>query len=427
MSRSTSDSKDSSLSSTPGTIPLPPRLRLLAATEVSQTELLQANESTLSAAAREQLLRGKQLLLQIKELSQARPPERLQQTLAMLSLAIRCVQERRISPLQIEEIRLVLDRVTHELNEQSQEQRREQVQRQRRELFAGWIEKAVHLAEWSLEPVRDLARELQREYHHHAPPLYWYDGLPTDPPLWAAAHGLNSAQVVLRMLVRANTTSTDLFNAIVAGLLHDAGMAHLPARVLSAQEGATSSTRQQWRQHPIWTADRVRPVLHPAEFEVAAAIAQHHERLDGSGYPQQLTRDQLGSLSRQLSVADSYAALCQPRPHRPAHSPRAALQLLLKDVQAGRLDESAVLLLLPWGLAPVGSVVELSDGTQAEVVAWGAGSGFGLDARPVLVRYPQRDRIPIVDLEQARQRHIVKVLTPQEIRDSFAWRETKAS
>jgi hypothetical protein len=103
------------------------------------------------------------------------------------------------------------------------------------------------------------------------------------------------------------------------------------------------------------------------------------------------------------------------------------LQLLLKEVQAGRLDESAVLLLLPWGLAPVGSIVELSDGTQAEVVAWGTGSGFGLDARPVLVRYPQRDRIPVVDLEQARQRHIIKVLTAQEIRDSFAWRETKAS
>lgn len=427
MSRSPSESKDSSQSSIPETIPLPPRLRLLAATEVSHSELSRANEANLPAAAREQLLRGKQLLLQIKELSQARPPERLQQTLAMLSLAIRCVQERRSSSQHLEEVRLVLDRVTHELNEQSQEQRRDQIQRQRRDSLAHWIEKAVHLADWSLEPVRELARELQREYHHHAPPLHWYEGLPSDPPLWAAAHGLNSAQTILRMLVRAKTTSVDLFNAVIAGLLHDAGMAHLPAKVLSAQEGAAPATRLQWRQHPLWTADRVRPVLHPAEFEVAAAIAQHHERLDGSGYPSQMARDQLGSLSRQLAVADSYAALCQPRPHRPAHSPRTALQLLLKEVQAGRLDESVVLLLLPWGLAPVGSIVELSDGTQAEVIAWGTGSGFGLDARPVLVRYPQRDRISLVDLEQARQRHIVKVLTPQEIRDSSHWLEIKAS
>src|SRR5207249_5531472 len=106
-----------------------------------------------------------------------------------LSLAIRSVQKRHLSSLQVEEIRLVLDRVTHELNEQSQQQRREQVQQQRSDLLAHWIEKAVHLAEWSLDPIRELAREMQREYHHHAPPLHWYEGLPKDPPLWAAAHG----------------------------------------------------------------------------------------------------------------------------------------------------------------------------------------------------------------------------------------------
>jgi response regulator RpfG family c-di-GMP phosphodiesterase len=408
MPRLPTDTSDPSKPSLPGTIPLPPRLRLVQPTQSSLPET-----GAISIGVREQLLRGKQLLLQLKELCRSGQSERLQQNLALLSLAMRSLQQLEQSPAQLEDLRTILDHLTHELNQQSQEQRRQQALHQRWEMLTEWIRLVTRESLWELDPVREIARQMQREYQHHAPALHWYAASPQHPSGWAAAHGLNSAQVLLRMMARPETLSQDLDNAVVAGLVHDVGMATLPVRLLAAQEPATPAARQQWRQHPVWTADHVRPALHPEEFEIAAAIAHHHERLDGSGYPLGIKSDQIGPLGRQLAAADAYAALCQSRPHRAALSPRAAIQIVLKEAAAGRLDTASVARLLPWGLAPVGSVVELSDGSLAEVAAWGTPPG--LEVRPVLAPYPRRDRQAAIDLGQARQRHIVRVLSQTDL------------
>ncbi len=392
---------DSSSEKTSSTLTMPPKLRLVSPTSYALLDE-QSDESRLQLGVREQLLRAKQLLMQLKALGQTPDTPGLQEHLAMLRLTIRSLEGEGLTHQHWRDVRMVLDVVTRHLNSRSAERRLEQHRLEQRNQLSDWFEVAIQQDVWPMEPLRELAQQLHRDFLFQASPLYWHEASPEDPYLWAAAHGLNTAQVLQRMLSPRHYTSGYRLNAILAGLLHDLGMTRLPAKVLSAQEPTSDANRQQWRSHAVWLAERLRSHLHPEEFDVAQAIAEHHERLDGSGYPQQLQMPTLHPLGRQLAVADTYAALCQPRPHRKAYSPREAVQLILQDARAGRLDDHASLALLPWARWPAGSEVELSDGSTGKIVAWHG----HLHSQPVIRIEHGHEPARIVDLEWACDRAI---------------------
>jgi DNA-binding CsgD family transcriptional regulator len=80
----------------------------------------------------------------------------------------------------------------------------------------------------------------------------------------------------------------------------------------------------------------------PALAPLGAIAVQHHERLDGSGYPRGLSGDAITPAGRILAAADCYHALTEMRPHRPACSPGEAAEVVRAEVAAGRLDGEAV-------------------------------------------------------------------------------------
>jgi HD-GYP domain-containing protein (c-di-GMP phosphodiesterase class II)/DNA-binding CsgD family transcriptional regulator len=125
-----------------------------------------------------------------------------------------------------------------------------------------------------------------------------------------------------------------------AGLLHDLGMIGVPGAVWAATQPWTLAQQERARTHPYLTERMLARV--PALAGVARCAAQHHERLDGSGYPHGLGRDALPMTSRVLAAADVHHGLREPRPHRAARSPDAAAAVLREEVRAGRLDGRAV-------------------------------------------------------------------------------------
>jgi HD-GYP domain-containing protein (c-di-GMP phosphodiesterase class II) len=80
----------------------------------------------------------------------------------------------------------------------------------------------------------------------------------------------------------------------------------------------------------------------PPLAPVAALAGKQRERLDGSGYPAGLAGDAIPPAARILAAADSYQAMLEPRPHRPARSASEAAAELRGDARAGRLDPEAV-------------------------------------------------------------------------------------
>src|SRR5207302_2281552 len=117
-----------------------------------------------------------------------------------------------------------------------------------------------------------------------------------------------------------------------------------------------------------------------------------------TGYPDGRRELQLTALPRLLAVGDVYAALCCPRPHRPARETRTALTDTLLLAEQGALDRYHAERLLQLSFYPVGSVVELADGAVGVVVATHMSRrDLTTPARPVvaLLTDSQGQRLPL--------------------------------
>ena len=125
-----------------------------------------------------------------------------------------------------------------------------------------------------------------------------------------------------------------------AGLLHDLGRVAVHPRVWTKPGPLTADEWEHVRLHPYHTER----VLSRSPFLSALApiAGAHHERLDGSGYHRGATGAELPFVARLLAAADTYHAMTEPRPHRPAHSPERAAEALAGEATTGRLDPDAV-------------------------------------------------------------------------------------
>jgi HD-GYP domain-containing protein (c-di-GMP phosphodiesterase class II)/DNA-binding CsgD family transcriptional regulator len=126
----------------------------------------------------------------------------------------------------------------------------------------------------------------------------------------------------------------------VAGHLHDLGRVGVSSRIWDKTKPLTTTERAQVELHP-WHTEQV--LSRVPELAVAARVAaQHHERLDGSGYHRGAAAAQLGVAARVLAAADRYRTLVEERPHRPALTALAAAASVRDDVRRGVLDPDAV-------------------------------------------------------------------------------------
>jgi HD-GYP domain-containing protein (c-di-GMP phosphodiesterase class II) len=125
-----------------------------------------------------------------------------------------------------------------------------------------------------------------------------------------------------------------------AGLVHDLGRLGVSNAVWDKVGELTAGEVERVRLHPYLT-DRMLAAS-PGLAALGATAVQHHERLDGSGYPRGLRAEALTAGGRVLAAADAYQAKLEPRPHRAAYSPEEAASWLGSEVSAGRLDADAV-------------------------------------------------------------------------------------
>jgi PAS domain S-box-containing protein/putative nucleotidyltransferase with HDIG domain len=115
----------------------------------------------------------------------------------------------------------------------------------------------------------------------------------------------------------------------VAGLVHDIGNVYVPSEILSKPSKLSEIEMMMIRTHPQAGYDVLRTVDFP--WPVAEIVLQHHERLDGSGYPRALSGEEICLDARILAVADVVEAMVSHRPYRPAHPKEVALDEILRN------------------------------------------------------------------------------------------------
>ncbi len=251
-------------------------------------------------------------------------------------------------------------------------------------------------------------------------PLRFLSAPPREPARFAAAHGLTVAQVLARLMLHG-PESVPVQTAVMAALVHDVGMVCVPAELLMKPGPLTDDERRLVEKHAAAGGPMVAQ-LWPGGGWPADAVTDHHERPDGTGYPMGRKDIQVAEAVRLLAVCDVYAALCCPRPHRAALDSRTALTETLLLAERDVLDRQQAERLLVLSFYPPGSVVELSDGAAALVLAAQPGPGALTNpARPIVLLLTDAQAHPLVlprviDLAQERDRSIVRGLPAAERR-----------
>jgi len=124
------------------------------------------------------------------------------------------------------------------------------------------------------------------------------------------------------------------------GFLHDIGKVGIPDAILFKRGRLTESEWQIMRLHTIRGEEICRPMKTLAP--VLPIIRSHHERWNGTGYPDELRGEQIPLLARILQIADIYDALTTARPYKPAFSHQHTVEILLEEAARGWRDPELV-------------------------------------------------------------------------------------
>ena len=185
------------------------------------------------------------------------------------------------------------------------------------------------------------------------------------------------------------------------GMLADVGKVRLPRALLEKPGMLNPAEYSIIKEHVRLGLEALSPTGALAR-SVERGIAEHHERLDGSGYPKGLSGDEISLFGRMAAIADCFAALSAPRAYA---NPLAAQDALMNLYQWADTSFQGVLVeqfVQAIGVFPVGSLIELSSGEVAVVVAHNRGRH--LEPRVLLLTCPDKRGLPTpieIDLAQS--------------------------
>ena len=153
---------------------------------------------------------------------------------------------------------------------------------------------------------------------------------------YTRGHSERVAGLARRLALEAGLATREAEVIAQSGLLHDLGKIGVPERILRKPGPLTEEEWSVMRRHPLTGAQ----IVAPLEFfsDGALIVRHHHEREDGSGYPDGLSGEKIPLGARVVAVADVYDALTSDRPYRRGLTHAAALERLAAE--AGRTLDS---------------------------------------------------------------------------------------
>ena len=225
-------------------------------------------------------------------------------------------------------------------------------------------------------------------------------------------HALNVAVLALSLGRAVNMEGEDLKQLGLGALLHDIGKAAVPGHILHKTGKLTASEEKILQSHPI-LGTRMGQRIKTLPRLTVSAIEQHHEMLDGSGFPGRLKAADIGLAGRIVAVVNLYDNLCNPSHLAQALSPKAALAVLYAKYR-NRLDNNLVeQFIYLMGVYPPGTIVQLNNDSIGLVVAIVPGALL----KPTVLLYnpdiPSKDAL-LLDLQLYDDLAIEGVLKPGE-------------
>ena len=146
---------------------------------------------------------------------------------------------------------------------------------------------------------------------------------------YTAGHQRRVAQLAIEIAREMGLPENSIEALSMAGVIHDIGKIYIPSEILSKPGKLSSAEFNMVKVHPQAGYEILKNIDFP--WPIAEIVHQHHERLDGSGYPQGLKAEEILLEAKILMVADVFEAMVSHRPYRPALGLEAALNELAEN------------------------------------------------------------------------------------------------
>ncbi|MEQ1691291.1 MAG: HD domain-containing phosphohydrolase [Gemmatimonas sp.] len=147
---------------------------------------------------------------------------------------------------------------------------------------------------------------------------------------WTAGHSERVTRLAMELGRKLDLSLPELSILYRGGLMHDIGKIGIPPAVLDKATHLDDTERALIERHPEIGERILRPI--PAFVDALPIVRSHHERFDGTGYPDRLRGEEIPWLARVLAVADVYDALVSDRPYREGLSAKAAITMIESNV-----------------------------------------------------------------------------------------------
>jgi len=179
-------------------------------------------------------------------------------------------------------------------------------------------------------------------------------------------HSVDVATMAMIIAKKLGMSQEEIYEIGIAGLLHDIGKSKIPNELLNKPGRLEEAEFELMKKHSLFGYQILRENEGLSDA-VKLGVLQHHEKMNGVGYPFGVPGDQICKFARIISVVDIYDALVTERPYKHGFSPRDAVEMIM--AMTAELDMSSLRGFLGSViLYPVGINVELSNGELARVV-----------------------------------------------------------
>ncbi len=226
-------------------------------------------------------------------------------------------------------------------------------------------------------------------------------------------HSLNVTMLALMLGREAGLNSGEMCELGLGSLLHDIGKERVPTQILLKKTPWNTAERNFYQQHVVYGLELSEklPDLPPGAIEV---ISQHHEMLDGSGFPNGIVGNRIGKLARIAVIANAFDNACNRINPADSLTPAQALSVMFKRDRAKYDAELIQLFVRCLGVYPPGSIVRLNNDAIALVVNVNPGKLL----QPSLLMYdpnvPKEEAL-LLNMADEPEISIVSTLRPTQL------------